>query len=522
MLIDILSKDAWDQANVIYGFSKSLLSAGFDEAKKSPECHLEMWAACASKNKNVALAAPRRHAKSTAITHVYALYSILFGHSDHVLIISDTEGQAVQFLGDIKMELMENDNLIALFDVGAFLKESEKEIILYIGKGSDRRRVRVLARGAETSLRGLKWRHKRPNLVIADDMENDESVMNEERREKRKKWFLAALMQAVSKNAKFRIVGTILHFDSLLESLMPPITGDGSEFTEKEGSLKIYSTDTRRAWFSIKYRAHTDFDDFSELLWEEMFSKEDLIEIRDEFVRQGYPDGYSQEYLNYPIVESYAFFRRDDMPPMTERDYMLNEERRLSYYAAIDPAVSTKDRRSYTAIVVAGMAHDGALLIVDVIRERIDSKELVQWMFDVQKKYQPDMFIVEDGVIRKSFGPFLKEEMLKDEQPFINIHAEVPLKDKVSRARAIQGRMRQGAVRFDHKATWWPSFMEELMRFDRGEYDDQVDALSWIGLVLNKTLPGKTKQEKMDELYEEDLIKDPTSLFVGQDPWTGY
>ena len=98
-------------------------------------------------------------------------------------------------------------------------------------------------------------------LIKRLGMENDEIVMNDERRKKFKQWFLAALMNAGSKVAKFRVVGTILHMDSLLESFMPqldcPMTVDMP--------LMSYSTDEKKVWRSVRYRAHDP--EFTQLLF---------------------------------------------------------------------------------------------------------------------------------------------------------------------------------------------------------------------------------------------------------------
>jgi hypothetical protein len=89
-------------ADVIEGFSASLLQKNFDAAVKSPACHKEWWELFCSEHKQVAIAAPRRHAKTTAVTQTCALAAALFREREYVLIVSDTITQAIQFLGDIK------------------------------------------------------------------------------------------------------------------------------------------------------------------------------------------------------------------------------------------------------------------------------------------------------------------------------------------------------------------------------------------------------------------------------------
>ena len=138
---------------------------------------------------------------------------------------------------------------------------------------------------------------------------------------------------------------------------------------------------------------------------------------------------------------------------MSEDDFDLAK----TYYASIDFAISEKDKRSYSVITVGGLDHSGILHIVDVIRQRMDAKQIIEEMLNVQIRYQPDLFVVEEGALKKAIGPFLKDEMLRT-GVFINLHPMVPFRDKLSRARAIQGRMRQGGVHFDKESEWFPSF----------------------------------------------------------------
>src|SRR6266702_3425871 len=104
-------------AELVEGFLNSLLKSKLEDAADTPQCHRDWWQMCCSTDKFVAIAAPRRHAKSTAITFAYTLCSILFRERKFVIIISDTEAQSSLFAGNIKKELLGNDDLRALFQV---------------------------------------------------------------------------------------------------------------------------------------------------------------------------------------------------------------------------------------------------------------------------------------------------------------------------------------------------------------------------------------------------------------------
>jgi predicted phage terminase large subunit-like protein len=503
-------------AELIHGFSESVLARKYDNRASTPTCHLEWWKLCCSDHPLVAIAAPRNHAKSTAITHAYTLASVLFRDKDFVLIVSDTYDQAVLFLQAIASELKENEDLITLFDVkrGPFEKDAENDIIVSFKDGGQ---FRIVAKGSEQKVRGLKWGNKRPNLIICDDLENDEIVMNDDRRKKFKDWFLKALMPCRSDTGVIRIVGTILHMDSMLENLMPKLYD--KKYTVNE-PLRSHSTNTRSAWRSVRYRAHTGFDDFSQILWESRWPKERLLSERQRYVDSNTTDGYMQEYLNYPIDESKSAFRKTDFRAMTDDDF----KKFKYYYIAVDPAITKKDSSDYTVFIVGGVDQEGIIYIVDLIRERMDALDIIETFFELQKKYDPELFIIEAGAIEKSLGPFLYAEMLKPGRQPLNLETKTPSQDKEFRARSIQARMRAGGCRFDKGSDWFPNFELECMQFPRAVHDDQVDAFAWLGLTLDKIQDAPTEQEMNQSKWEEDvefyLYSDPG--YSGVSATTGY
>ena len=88
---------------------------------------------------------------------------------------------------------------------------------------------------------------------------------------------------------------------------------------------------------------------------------------------------------------------------------------------------------------------------------------------------------------------------------YLNIYPLKPHKtDKITRARSMQARMRAGAVKFDKHADWYQTLEDELMRFPRDKHDDQVDSMSYLGLIIDKLIEAPTKEEMEDAEYEEE------------------
>jgi predicted phage terminase large subunit-like protein len=497
-------------AAIVEGFTNTVLRKGFDGATETPDFHRTVWDYCCSDANFVAIAAPRGHAKSTVVTHAYVLACLLFRERSYAIIVSETVTQSVQFLGDLKKELAENDDLRQLFGIGTLVKDTEEDLICQMEDGH---LFRVQAKGAEQKVRGLKWKSKRPDLIICDDIEGDEAVQNKERRDKFKRWFNGALLPCRSHNGIVRIVGTILHLDSLLEGLMPERQLGGSRIKHIIRTPLSEYTDYKTSWKSIKFRAHTE--DFSHVLWRDKWSKEKLIEERKRYTVQGLGDVYSQEYLNVPLDESNTFFRRSDFLPRNSDDKKLN----LNYYITADLAISQKERADYSVFAVAGVDDSGRLHLVNVVRDRMDAQQIVDQILTLQKLYKPSLFGIEAGTIQKSIGPFLYKEMLLT-GIFVPLQLLKPSVDKITRARSIQARMRANACKFEKESEWYQTFEDELMRFPRDRHDDQVDSWAYMGLMLDKMFDADSLEEIEEDEYLASVKED--EIVTGRNQVTGY
>lgn len=505
-------------AEVVAGLVGSVLAKRFDGATASPDFHHELWEYACSPNRFVAIAAPRGHAKSTAGTLAYGLAELIFRSSRFALIVSDTESQASMFLGAMKSELSDNEDLIELFGIKKnekgevrFLKDTETDIIVEFTDGHT---FRVIAKGAEQKLRGLNWNGTRPDLILVDDLENDELVMNQDRREKLRRWFMGALLPCMSPKGKLRMWGTVLHMDSQLNRLMP---ADNGRFT-KHSDLKTWYEwpDGRvRGWLSVKYRAHNP--EMTKFLWPERFNHAHWQAEKDKYSADGAMDLYSQEYMNNPIDESVAYFKRNDILPMTEEDRQSKAPK--VYYCTVDLAISEQSRADWSVFLISAVDEDKVIHVIDVIRERLDGREIVDTILALQRAYDFAAIGIEEMMISKAIGPFLREEMVR-QGVFPNIvQLKHKGKDKIQRARSIQARMRAKSVKFDKVADWFLALEDELIKFPRGRHDDQVDTLAYLGLLLDIVVEAPSQEELDEEEYLDELR---TSGNRGQSRITGY
>lgn len=490
-------------AEMVEALSGMYLSQRYDSPQPTPEFHRECWRMYCSEHPACAVAAPRNHAKSTSLTHDYGLAAALFRMEPYIIIVGASEDMAIEHLADIASELRENEDLIKSFKIKDFITDQKTDIIVECEDGYQ---FRFIARGAEQKIRGRKWRSRRPGLIIFDDIEDDEQVESKERRSKFRRWFFRACKQALRDGGKIRGHGTILHEDSLLNRLM-----------------------RNRAWDTKLYKAHRSFDEFVDVLWPEKFPVQRLIDIRQEFINEGDAAGYSQEYLNDPFDNEDAYLRRDDYIPMSdkEREYFK------TYCASIDFAISKADKANRTSLTVGGLTTEDILYFVDQRVARIDAKEIIELMFEINNAWSIDTFFVEGGQIWKAIEPILNAEMTAREE-FINIQVINPVKDKKARGRSWQKRMRLRKCRFDTDAEWFDDFKQETLRFtgnSEATLDDQFDSAS----LLARGFEGREVKEE-DALTDEELefieesdslrpssaFSDSSSDSSGRSAWTGY
>jgi predicted phage terminase large subunit-like protein len=186
-----------------------------------------------------------------------------------------------------------------------------------------------------------------------------------------------------------------------------------------------------------------------------------------------------------PAPETGDFFRAEWL-----RHYEQTPDREtLRVYGASDYAV-TKDGGNYTVHVVVGIDPHNQIYLLDLWRKQTGADEWVEQMCNMVATWRPLGWAEESGQIRAGIGPYLHKRLM--ERQLYVVRAPFPSRvDKSVRAQSIRGRMAMNGLYVPTYAGWYPDFKAELMLFPNGSNDDQVDALSLIGQVLDKMQPGE-------------------------------
>jgi predicted phage terminase large subunit-like protein len=186
----------------------------------------------------------------------------------------------------------------------------------------------------------------------------------------------------------------------------------------------------------------------------------------------------------------------------------------LNVYIFVDPANALKRRSDYTVILVIGLAPDGNIYVLDMIRDRLDLIERTKKLFEVWVKWRPIHTCYYEQISMQSDIQHIRERM-----EFLNRRFSlVAIGD--GRRIAKEDRIRELLPLFEQHKIIFPiemrgmsngqeidlyrAFRAEYEAFPGGAHDDMMDALSRIrDPKVWLTWPLTNEQYERKNLWDE-------------------
>lgn len=419
---------------------------------ETPPFHKEILDLISDKNnRRIGVIAPRGHAKSTTVDMTYPLWAGCFEQEEFIVIISDTYTQAAEFINALKDEFENNPKIKWLFGNMKGDDWQDGEFVLSNG-------IKYAAKGSGMKIRGIRHRHTRPTLMIFDDIENDENIKSAEQRQKLYHWFTKAAIPALARGGRAVIIGTILHFDSLVNKVM-----------KQQDVFKSWET---RTFYAIT----TDEDGTERALWPEHRSLEKLRAMRDDPSDQEFVGSiaFAQEYQHKPFSEEDAIIKPDWIKEC-EPSQVPDKHMRLTRVLTIDPAASERQTADFTAMIVADLYTDGNVYIRAIRNQRTSPSVTADTVRELDEIYKPQVIGIEKGALGLVFRDLLEG------LPVIGLE---PDKDKVRRLLAVSRFFEAGRVYTVKNIQNGQAFREQLIEFPKGTHDDMVDAAAYAVRLL--------------------------------------
>src|SRR5690606_29638455 len=113
-----------------------------------------------------------------------------------------------------------------------------------------------------------------------------------------------------------------------------------------------------------------------------------------------------------------------------------------------DVAIGEKKRNDWTVGITAGINQQGDMYIVDLVRGRLGTMEIVHAVCNQIQRHDCMVVGMEHGAIKMTLWPLILEEMRR-RQLTCSINDDLkPVTDKETRATPLRGLMQQGRVFF--------------------------------------------------------------------------
>lgn len=462
-----------------------------------------------------AIAAPRESAKSTITCFILAMWVLCYADllgKHYVLITSDTAELAAEHVQNIKEELEGNDDLREVFGEQILPGEPWTGTRIRTQGG-----FTVSSKGTGGNIRGIKKGARRPDVLIADDLENDENSQTIEQRKKLKRWFFRAFCKAGTRGVDIFAIGTILNSDSLLANLIDAKKSPGFDGQKYQGVIRwsksalwsrwerLYSDYNKTAeeretaadaFFEAHHKAMTIG---TEVLWPQYKDYYTLMKLR---FTEG-PTSFSQEIQNEPVDPSECLFKSDWFAYFEEEKLLDMGVSFTSIIGSCDPSMGKSEKDCPSAIITLGVTKTGALYVLDASIEWRPPSEIIEDIILLYERRKHDAIGVEDNV----FQEFFKNELIRiasERKKYLPVQGITSIKDKDLRIQRLEPMIKNGTIKFQKKHT---RLIEQLQYYPNADAKDGPDALEMAVQMVERLVRPDNFKAAEPRISEQVLKK---------------
>lgn len=416
----------------------------------TPDFHQEIISLITNPDPSfVAITAFRGSAKSTLCALVLPLWEVICTQRKRlVVIVCQNQSRASQSLSNIRLECESNELLIN--DFGPFMTPQNLEwsnASLVFAK----QQARISAVSVSESVRGMRHKEHRPDLIIADDIEDVQSAKVLEQRDKLWEFVNGELIPLGTPKTSYIFIGNLVHQDSVMMRLRQSIQSG-----KRLGMYREYPLITKDG----------------NCIWQAKYPTKESIQKLEGSLTE---NDYAREYLLKAINTNEQIIK----PSWIQYYDKLPDDRYLSYHIiAVDPAFSTAKEADKSAIITASMYRmDRDEKYMYIHPEPLNGKwnnpslvELIQSTYQAMGKYHTVKIVVEQAG---------QQIMLIDQLQSLGLPVEgmaIKGADKSTRLWSASMQVKKGSVLFPKHGN--KQLIEQMLYFGSERYDDLVDAFT--------------------------------------------
>ena len=540
------TRDAFIQETLIrsaYGYkgmtpteywAKSVLHQAFDQP--DDEFDRLSWRLLDDDEQAFTVVANHRGDGKTARTNAKITRGICLRLTPFILAMQAIQEDAVTEMDNVKAELAGNDFILDVFhamkatsydgirksygrtawfacnpDHPSIPKEKRGEPFCFI-----------LPRGATQRIRGrginINGKRVRPHWVFGDDIEDDESVLDEVQRQKLKNWWFGSVIPIVNQrvfpdaktfrwkkpaNASYnwqppyriQLNGTILHQNSLVSNLLSDQMWKGVRIplghVEEKGGKIFYITDRPSR-----------------------VSSEQLTSMAEAAKKGKYLDTFYRERLCIATSRENACWTRDLFQYMTvERDKELQEATDVIRFIIVDPSKSASQQADLTGILAVAIAPRIATIYIRrAIGMHLNSNDIPHHALNLAVETNSQMVFVEaigqHGVVDVNFKQYITTRGVPV-QLFLLDQGHTPKGDYGTAADAIKVWRGQQILPYyqEKQVIHHPDLRETEIETHMLDYPRPsdwcfIDCAGYISAVMAELGVQFTKQERYSNMVQ--------------------
>lgn len=483
------SKDKYIPSKEALEFINFIRAAGVEE-NANAEIHYRLADKYFSRDKQILIESFRGSAKSTimewAVIYTAAKGELPgFGKVDFIAFIGDSAENGVKnFFRNIAAKI-DNSPFLQQFVKIQRKTDGEMELV-----NVDGRELNLKGYGANTNIRGVRYKNKRPDVVIVDDITTNDAMTSE------------AIQKTINNN----------FYKSILPAMHPTrykIFVIGTPISEKD---IIHQLSNNSRWSVHKFPICEKFpcrkEDFVGF-WEDRFPYEAVLDKYETMKEAGEAQSFYQEYL-LELTDLTTLLVEEEDVNWFDRSHLIKAKENYNFYISTDFATSTKKSADYSTIGVWAISSNGGWFLVDGQCVRQTMQENINDLFRYVHKWKPMSVGIESSGQQGGFISILQDMMMQK-----NIWFDIakkrgskefgirPNKDKVHRfVTGVQPKFKQGKVWFPKPDLLNPALDLRLL----GLLDELVDELSKF------TMAGGVKALKHDDAI--DLLNQLSEMDV--------
>lgn len=416
--------------------------------------HREMFDVLSDRSiSRVYFEASRGKAKTTWCSAGYSIFNICESDDQEIQVASRAAGKtgtATKIMRRVKRELETNTLLIRDYGLRRGDEWGQEAIEVVRGDGH---RVMFYSVGKHSSMRGSR------GTVIIDDPQNSADCRSETVLAADEDWLLEDVLPIMVQDQRLIFVATPISPISLASTV------------KRLPSFQIFSFPAERPVGS------------GISSWPEWQSNEYLAMQKADMGI----DRYNAEYNCMPKVPGNPVFRAEWFRPYDPESIQFERVRRDITYivTGVDTAESKASAADETWLITIGATaganpeyyvldarhnhwttREGANQVMQVFEDLCQHKTIAETRVKPKDQQAGDAFIEEIKALEKLHGTF------------VNLYPVRPSKDKVTRARYVQGLCQQGRVFYNPADKNQQAMMNQLTMFtgDQQFHDDAVDA----------------------------------------------